>query len=754
MLGYGTKVGLAPLHAWLPDAHAEGPTPISAVLSGLLLNVALYAVLRFKLLLDANARAIAPGPLMATLGLVSLIFAAFMLYRRRDIKRLFAFSSIEHMGIIVFAFGMGGALANFAGLLHMTMHSLTKSAIFFIVGHIAQVKGTQRIADITGLTVSQPWLGWSLVVGVFAIAGLPPLGVFMSEFLVVTSTFARSPALALIFVFGLLVAFGALMTAAAGHGVRRADGRRPAVARLPRADRRASRRSCCWRACIRRRRWCCGSSMSRRCCDERRPRKPGSTRRVGSPPARRRWSAYGATKAASRMALATLGAREIAIADARHARTAPSPRSAPRIAPAIRLERAIADLHGLKAIGAPDARPWLDHGRWPIERAARRGGAQRNAAAALRISSPPRGRGCIRFRSGRSMPAIIEPGHFRFHASGETVVRLEERLGYVHKGVDALMRGATLEARRVARRRGSAATARSPIRSPSRAPPRRRWASRRRRARVWLRAADGRTASASPITSATSARSATTPSFALMHAHCGALARARAARLRRGVRPSADDGRVVPGGVARRSRRRRRGGDPRADRRRSRRLSAAGRALRQHRLAARPHRAHRAFSRNALAAQFGCGGYVGRASGRDFDARRAFPYPPYDELTLRCSRAQGGRRQRAGLDTHPRGRAEPATFSTRFCCARRPAPIRAEIAARRAARATRWSRVSAATSSSRCASPADGTVANAHLRDPSWFQWPLLEAAIEGNIVADFPLCNKSFNCSYSGHDL
>ena len=193
MLGYGTKVGLAPLHAWLPDAHAEGPTPISAVLSGLLLNVALYAVLRFKLLLDANAGVIAPGPLMATLGLVSLIFAAFMLYRRRDIKRLFAFSSIEHMGIIVFAFGMGGALANFAGLLHMTMHSLTKSAIFFTVGHIAQVKGTQRIADITGLTVSQPWLGWSLVVGVFAIAGLPPLGVFMSEFLVVTSTFARSP---------------------------------------------------------------------------------------------------------------------------------------------------------------------------------------------------------------------------------------------------------------------------------------------------------------------------------------------------------------------------------------------------------------------------------------------------------------------------------------------------------------------------------------------------------------------------------
>ena len=211
MLGYGTKVGLAPLHAWLPDAHAEGPTPISAVLSGLLLNVALYALLRFKMLLAANPAAIAPGPLMVTMGLVSLIFAGFMLYRRRDIKRMFAYSSIEHMGLITFAFGMGGALANFAGLLHMTMHSLTKSAIFFAVGHIAQVKGTQKLAEIRGLTSSHPVLGWGLVLGVVAIAGLPPLGIFMSEFLIVSSTFAREPLLAIPLVFGLLVALGALM---------------------------------------------------------------------------------------------------------------------------------------------------------------------------------------------------------------------------------------------------------------------------------------------------------------------------------------------------------------------------------------------------------------------------------------------------------------------------------------------------------------------------------------------------------------
>jgi hydrogenase-4 component F len=210
LLGYGTKVGLAPLHAWLPDAHAEGPTPISAVLSGLLLNVALYALLRFKMLLAANAAALAPGPLMVTLGLLSLVFAAFMLYRRRDIKRLFAYSSIEHMGIITFAFGMGGPIANFAALLHMTMHSLTKSAIFFAVGHVAQVKGTQRIADMGGLTETHPLLGWGLILGVVAIAGLPPLGIFMSEFLVVSSAFARAPLLALVLVFGLLVALGGL----------------------------------------------------------------------------------------------------------------------------------------------------------------------------------------------------------------------------------------------------------------------------------------------------------------------------------------------------------------------------------------------------------------------------------------------------------------------------------------------------------------------------------------------------------------
>jgi hydrogenase-4 component F len=210
LLGYGTKVGLVPVHAWLPDAHAEGPTPISAVLSGLLLNVALFALLRFRLIMAGNPAVLSPGPMMITMGALSLVFAGFMIYRRRDIKRMFAYSSIEHMGIITLAFGLGGPLANFAGLLHMAMHSLTKSAIFFGVGYVSQLEKTQRIADIRGLTQSAPLLGWLLVVAAVAIAGLPPFGIFTSEFLLVTSTFARSPWLAILLVLGLMIAFSAL----------------------------------------------------------------------------------------------------------------------------------------------------------------------------------------------------------------------------------------------------------------------------------------------------------------------------------------------------------------------------------------------------------------------------------------------------------------------------------------------------------------------------------------------------------------
>lgn len=216
LVGYGTKVGLVPLHNWLPDAHSEGPTPMSAVLSGLLLNVALYAVVRIKLLTDGALSAGSShnphlaGYLMMGFGLISFVVAALLLHRQRDIKRLFSYSSIEHMGLMTFAFGLGGPLATFGGLLHMTVHSLTKSAIFVTVGHASQMAGTQLMERIRGLIHTQPGVGWGLLVGTVAIAGFPPFGVFASEFLLLTATMQSWPWLTAPLLIGLTIAFAGL----------------------------------------------------------------------------------------------------------------------------------------------------------------------------------------------------------------------------------------------------------------------------------------------------------------------------------------------------------------------------------------------------------------------------------------------------------------------------------------------------------------------------------------------------------------
>lgn len=210
LIGYGTKVGLVPMHNWLPDAHAEGPTPISAVLSGLLLNVALYAVLRCKVLADGALGNGLPGRMLIGFGLVSVLVATFALFRQRDVKRLFSYSSIEHMGLMTFAFGLGGPAATFAGLLHMTVHSLIKSAVFFTVGHAVQKTGTQIMDDIRGLLRVSPVVGWGLMLGALAILGMPPFGVFASEFLILTTTMARLPWAAPFLLLALAVAFAAI----------------------------------------------------------------------------------------------------------------------------------------------------------------------------------------------------------------------------------------------------------------------------------------------------------------------------------------------------------------------------------------------------------------------------------------------------------------------------------------------------------------------------------------------------------------
>jgi hydrogenase-4 component F len=212
LVGYGTKVGLVPLHNWLPDAHAEGPTPVSAVLSGLLLNVALYAVVRCKVLVEGSLHTTFARELMMGFGLLSVVVAALLLLRQRDVKRLFAYSSVEHMGIITFAFGMGGPVANFAALLHMTVHSLTKSAIFFAVGHAAQKTGTQVMDEIRGLVTISPMLGWGLVLGTLAILGMPPFGVFASEFLILVTAISAHPWAAPFLLVSLGLAFAAVFS--------------------------------------------------------------------------------------------------------------------------------------------------------------------------------------------------------------------------------------------------------------------------------------------------------------------------------------------------------------------------------------------------------------------------------------------------------------------------------------------------------------------------------------------------------------
>ena len=614
---------------------------------------------------------------MVTMGLSSLIFASFMLYRRRDIKRLFAYSSIEHMGIITFAFGMGGPLANFAGLLHMTMHSLTKSAIFFAVGNIAQAKGTQKIADIRGLTESHPVLGWGLVVGVVAIAGLPPLGIFMSEFLVVTSTFARQPLLAIPLVLGLLVAFGALLWRVAASP----SARRPA--RWSRSRHPMCRCSCIWRWCcardsICRRRWSPGSSMSRSCWDDAMSALGDILDTGRHIEAHRPWpraivdargwelatvlAADGrctllglwGEKDAVHMALAVQDPLEIAVL------SLPCPDGAfPSVGrhhpPAIRLERTIRDLFGLVPQGAVDARPWLDHGRWGKRRPL--GDAQADAGAGEPYAFlPVEGESLHQIPVGPVHAGIIEPGHFRFTANGETVVRLEERLGYVHKGIEGLMAGAEIAqaARLAGRVSGDSTVAYAAAFAQAveaalgvTAPPRAQWL---RALMIELERLANHLGDIGAICN--------DASFAIMLAHCGILRERvlRAADAAFGHRLMRD--RVVPGGVAADL------ADAGIDAIRSllREIRARFPTLVQlyDRTTSLQDRTVATGSLGAtLARQFGAGGYVGRASGRAFDARAICRRRCPTASSASRSRAHRRRCERAHLGAHRRGDAEP-----------------------------------------------------------------------------------------------
>ena len=348
---------------------------------------------------------------------------------------------------------------------------------------------------------------------------------------------------------------------------------------------------------------------------------------------------------------------------------------------------------------------------------------------------------------------IIEPGHFRFTADGETVVRLEQRLGYVHKGIDALMVAPRCRAPR-ASPAACRATARSPTPSPSPA----RWRPRSAstpppRGGVPARRDGGAGARRQPPR-----RFRRDLQRCLVQHHAGALRRAagaRAARRRRLLRPSADDGPHCAGRRRRRSRRRRDRGNPRLGRRLRARLPALV-ELYDDTASLQDRTVGTGIVRPELVRRFGAGGYVGRASGRDFDARRDLAYAPYDTVRFDVPVRQDGDvnarvwirireiEQSLSIDRAIAGtNCHPARCGNRV--------RRRVLRSRRrhgVGRGIPWRRSGLAAHRMR------GRIERCHLRDASWFQWPLLEAAIEGNIVADFPLCNKSFNCSYSGHDL
>ena len=782
LVGYGTKVGLVPLHNWLPDAHAEGPTPISAVLSGLLLNVALYAVLRCKVLADGALGTRFAGDLMMGFGLLSVVVAAFFLSRQRDIKRMFAYSSIEHMGLITFAFGMGGPIANFAGLLHMTVHSLVKSAIFFAVGHAAQKAGTQVMDEIRGLIKVSPTVGWGLMIGSLAILGMPPFGVFASEFLILTTAMRELPV------------GDAVPAARARRGLRR--GLRPRAADGVRRDARSSRcaiqpallpvfvhlgacadarsvHPAVPRGLVR-----AGGDADRRLTamlipdHAARPASLPAPLPVGVAHASNARAMAGAARAVARCrrpARRAVGrgrrdrgerlractprmplADGLVCARAAARRDEPSyPDLSASFPAANRMQRAALDLLGVAAEGADDTRPWLRHGAWPADEfpAAPRLDARRPCAGAQ--DDYPfverQGDGVHEIPVGPIHAGIIEPGHFRFSVVGEKVLRLEERLGYTHKGIEKRFEAAPLAEGASARRAASRATRRWPTPGPTRMALESRGAMRRRR-----RARSGCarccwSASASPITSATSARSATTRRSRSAWRSSRGCKRGLAAHIAGASSATADDGlhrrRAAWPPIATAARRRML---PRSATRRAR-GAAAAHDLRRARRPAGPlhhHRARQARARGAARAD-----RARRARQRPGAGTCACDQPcaPYD--SSKCSMATHRQRRRRGARDVRFDEIVESLRLIRAICAGLPAgdtPRRVRLRAARRPAASAGSKAGAARCSSHSRRRRTARIRRCHRHDPSWQNWPLLEHAVIGNIVPDFPLINKS----------
>ena len=211
LVGYGSKIGFVPLHNWLPDTYSESPAPVSALLSALLSTVALYSLIRFKIIVDLSLGTNLAGNMLMGFGLLSFITAAVLMHRQQNIKRLFAYSSIEHLGLIAFAFGLGGKFATYCALFYMLVHALAKSAIFVTVGNVVQFAGTHSLDKIRGIIKSQPLIGWGLLIATLVIAGAPPFGIFTNELLVFIATLKKLFWVAIILLIGFISVFAALL---------------------------------------------------------------------------------------------------------------------------------------------------------------------------------------------------------------------------------------------------------------------------------------------------------------------------------------------------------------------------------------------------------------------------------------------------------------------------------------------------------------------------------------------------------------
>lgn len=226
LIGFGTKAGLAPMHTWLADAHSQAPSPVSGLLSGVLLACALYGILRFQSLTNASTGTAFASHLLLVFGVLSVLIAAPFILVQRDLKRLFAYSSVEHVGLMAVAFGIGGPIGITAGLLHLMNHAATKGMVFLVSGEIGQTYGNRRISAIHNILRVTPFAGWLLIAGVLALTGAPPFGIFTSELLIFNAGFSASAVemlAVLIVVLALVVIFAGMVF----HAIRLSRGPDP-----------------------------------------------------------------------------------------------------------------------------------------------------------------------------------------------------------------------------------------------------------------------------------------------------------------------------------------------------------------------------------------------------------------------------------------------------------------------------------------------------------------------------------------------